>query len=170
MKHNKNTGHQSRRDSGGILYCFADGVLEITLEMFLSENPDATQEDYQKWKDLCARLFAQERRDSWRQTHKNVLLHEETLADVHTDSAEDAYFSRQEEEAAQAHLQRQRCLLQVALERIGKKQRRRFLMHVAHGMSCRDIAAVEGVSHQTVHRSILRARATIEQYLSHQTK
>mgnify|MGYP001105847572 CR=1 FL=1 len=42
----------TNRYSKGIVYKFADGIVEITLEDYLRDNPDKTEEDFAELKAM----------------------------------------------------------------------------------------------------------------------
>jgi|LSQX01.2.fsa_nt_gb hypothetical protein len=46
MKNYKDSDYASNKFSDGIVYRFAEGIVEITLKDYLAENPDKTVEDF----------------------------------------------------------------------------------------------------------------------------
>ncbi len=56
--------------------------------------------------------------------------------------------------------------LYTAIERLTEKQRRRVILHYFKGLSCRQIARYEGVTHVTIVHSIGQARKALGKHLS----
>lgn len=50
MKNYKNSDYAQNKFSDGIVYRFADRIVEITLKDYLGENPDKTVEDFMELK------------------------------------------------------------------------------------------------------------------------
>lgn len=50
MRNYKDSDYALNRYSQGIVYKFADGIVEVTLEAFLRDNPDKTEEDFAELK------------------------------------------------------------------------------------------------------------------------
>lgn len=115
-------------------------------------------------------MHLEEKRAIWRQTHKNCHLSVETHRELSVASAEDAYFSNLEDGEQQIKRQQQMEIVKCALNLLTKNQRRRYLLHVAHGMTMREIANIENSSAQVVHRSILQAKQKIQRFIFEDTK
>lgn len=77
-------------------------------------------------------------------------------------STEDSYFEGIEEEKINTQRKTLLSLAKQAINSLSDIQRRRFILHAVHQLSYREIAQVEGVSPQSVHRSIQEAKAKIK--------
>lgn len=146
MKTNENINYQLNKTSCGIAYCFNCTVMEITFELYQRENLDASLEEFKRWKVLSDDLYLEEKRASWWQTHKNAYLNVENYKRLSVVSAEDSYFEALENVALQAQREHRLKLIKQALKVLTKKQRRRYLMYVAHGMTIREIATIENAA------------------------
>lgn len=82
MKNYRDSDFALNKFSEGIVYKFANEVIEITMEDYLRETPGATEEDFLKWKDLSDSDYEEQSRKENAQTKKNVSLSllEETVA------------------------------------------------------------------------------------------
>lgn len=165
MKTNENINYLLNKASCGIAYCFDGTIMEITFELYQRENPDASLEEFKRWKALSDDLYLEEKRASWRQTHKNAYLDVENYEGLSVASAEDSYLEALESVDLQAQREQQLKLIKQALKILTKKQRRRYLMHVAHGMTIREIAVIENAAAQVVHRSIVQAKRKIQNFV-----
>jgi len=52
MKHYTNSDYALNKYSEGIVYRFADSIVEITLADYLAENPSKTEGDFRELKEL----------------------------------------------------------------------------------------------------------------------
>ena len=66
MRNYKNSDYALNRYSQGIIYKFADGIVEVTLESFLRDNPDKTEEDFAELKALSDEIYYQQDRQEQR--------------------------------------------------------------------------------------------------------
>ena len=62
MKNYKDSNYALNKYSQGIVYQFADGMAEITLEEYLRENPDKTESDFKELKALSDEIYYQQSR------------------------------------------------------------------------------------------------------------
>lgn len=147
-------------------YHFVDGIDSITYERFLEENPKATLQDFREWLAVIELMTLEERRANWRQTHKNCRLIGETKHAPSAPSAEEIYITSIEEEEAEQGRLMKLSLVNQALKSMSSKQRRRYLLHVACGLTVRQVGQLEGVAPSVAHRSIKRAESIIRRYIS----
>lgn len=167
-------------NSENIVYNFADGIGELTLEDFLAENPAMTEADFLYWKSLSNEDYFERDRKENAQSKKNLSydlfmdysendgLNGNILFPV--ESAEDALIG--DIDMAEDEL-RQRERLATAknvLNQLTEIQRRRYLLHHYNGMTTREIAETERVSHVAVVYSIESANKKIEKFLKNAQK
>jgi len=60
MKNYKNSDYALNKFSEGIVYKFADLIVEVTLEDYLVENPGKTAEDFIELKSLSDEIYHQQ--------------------------------------------------------------------------------------------------------------
>ena len=88
-KNYTNESYAINKYSEGIVYRGADGDYEITLEGFLKENPNMTEEDFAYWKSVSDELYKKEDIQTTAITRKNVSINEiEETQLVSVESAE----------------------------------------------------------------------------------
>lgn len=140
--------------SEGIVYKFADGVKEITLADYLRDNPGKTEANFAELKALSDGIYYEQDRATSAQTRLDDSIHcmEETDKCA-TRPLEEEIFERYVE----VHNRRYAWqAVQALLEgtTLTEVQRRRFCLHIFKGRSTRQIARLEGISHQNVAKSI----------------
>lgn len=150
MKNYRNSDYAVNKFSKGIVYHFTNQTVEITLADYLAENPDKTEQDFIALKKLSDSLYHQQVKNENNQTRKNVTLHgEEYRHDLATLSLETEYFESIDE---QRGLEAIRKLLDSGC--LTSIQERRFRLYFFEGLTLRQIAKMQGVSHTCVHASI----------------
>ncbi|MBP3918940.1 MAG: RNA polymerase subunit sigma-24 [Clostridia bacterium] len=163
MKNYNKSDYAINKYSNGIVYCFADETIEVTLELYLLENPDKTESDFLELKMLSDTIYREQDRSETNQTrpHKRVPIN---LCGINDDSDIDpltAYIEKIDRENA-AHAIRQ-LLDSGELTRI---QEMRFRAHFFNGKSARQIAREEGVDHKAVLDSISQAIEKFSKFFS----
>lgn len=163
MKNYNKSDYAVNKYSTGIVYQFADETIEVTLELYLRENPNKTEDDFRKLKELSDTIYREQDRSETNQTrpHKRVPIN---LCGINDDSDIDpltAYIEKIDRENA-AHAIRQ-LLDSGELTRI---QEMRFRAHFFNGKSARQIAREEGVDHKAVLDSISQAIEKFAKFFS----
>ena len=146
--------------SKGIVYKFADGIVEVKLEDYLRENPDKTEADFQVLKRLSDEWYLEQVRLETAQGNKQVSLDglEETVACA-TSPLDDVYIENEEK----------KCVM-VAVDKLFReghlteKQKRRFILHYIRGWSLRQIAASEAVHFTSVEESLESASHKLKRF------
>lgn len=160
MKNYTDSDYALNKYSEGIVYKFADGIVEVTLEEYLRENPGRTAEDFAELKSLSDEIYheqvVQTNRTSRLDVTMNGLEESEQLATVSLDT--ELVHRQDERKALQAAGQ---LLNSGALTEV---QRRRFILHFFEGLSYRQIAARESVHFTSVHESIEAANTKLKKY------
>jgi DNA-directed RNA polymerase specialized sigma24 family protein len=167
MNNYKNSDYALNKYSEGIVYRFADGIVEITLADYLAENPGKTEGDYRALKALSDSIFLEEVQAENTQTYKNSPYDElKGTALCQTPSPEDYFIG--EIDAREESERRKECLdiANRALDKLTELQRRRYLMYHVDGMAIRAIADIEGTHFTTVHESLQAADKKIKKVLA----
>ena len=168
MKNYQDSDYALNKYSGGIVYRFADGIVEYTLADYLAENPDKTEADFIALKALSDTDYYERDRADYRQTWKSVSIHgmEET-EDCAGDTLEHEVIELPEREAEENS---RRELAHRALDTLTEVQKRRYLLYAANGLTTREIAEKEGASQRTVMDSIQWAEKKIKKFLAKSKK
>ena len=160
MKNYHKSDYALNKYRKGIVYKFADGIVVVTLEDYLRENPDKTEADFQALKRLSDEWYLKQVRLETAQGNKRVSLNglEETEACA-TCSLDDEYIENEE---------KKRVMIAVdKLFREGhmtEKQKRRFIQRYIHGLTLRQIAVKEAVYVNSVADSLKRATDKLKRY------
>ena len=144
MKNYRDSDYAVNKYSDGIVYRSADRIVEITLEDYLRENPGSTPDDFAELKSLSDEIYLEQVTSECRQTCKNV-----SLDNLAPNCA--SVFSVPEDDGEQ---QRRWDVATAALDRLTDIQRRRYILHHANGLTTREIAKRENVSHVAVVYSL----------------
>ena len=167
MKNYTDSDYALNKYSEGIVYRFADGIVEVTLADYLAENPGKTEADFRALKELSDADYFERDRAENAQTKRNS-----TYADVdetelcQSPSPEDLHISGLlAHEEAERHEQRLE-LAHKALVSLTDAQRRRYLMYHVDGLTLRQIADKEGVLFTKIHKSVEAADKKIKRFLA----
>ena len=167
MKNYTNSDYALNKYSDGIVYRFADGIVEVTLKGYLAENPGKNKADFQALKEISDSDYHEEVKATYRQTWKD--LHDggdvdDSIynADV---SAENSYFNEIDAAMNDERYQVKVDLANQILGKLTEKQRTRYLQYRVEGISAREIAKLEGSNHKTVLESLEGAEKKIKKLL-----
>ena len=157
-----NSDYALNKHSGAIVYRFADSIVEVTLADYLAENPSKSEDDFRKLKLLSDTDYLERDRSDYRQTWKNTNL--DALAEtigLSEPSPEISVINAPDESA-----QRENRMLHAnkALGKLTDIQRRRYLLRIIKGLTTREIAELERVSHVAVVYSLEAAEKKIKKY------
>ena len=162
--YNKSDYVINKANATAIVYSFVDGThFNYTLEMYLSENPNKTYEDFMMLKNESDSDLYKQNRCDYRSGYRNVPIHglEETNV-VATPSLENIVFDLPKHELEKSH--RKQLAIQI-LDSLTEIQRRRYILHKVNGLTVRNIAIKEGVKHQSVVENITSAENKIKKVL-----
>ena len=160
MKNYRDSDYALNKYREGIVYKFADEIVEITLEDFLRENPEKTERDFRDLKALSDEWYLEQVRLETAQGNKQVPLNglEETESCA-TCPLEEEYIES---------VDRQRVMRAVDKlfreGRLTEKQKRRFVQHYIHGLSLRQISAMDSVHFSSVDESLKSAVDKLKRY------
>ena len=150
MRNFADSDYALNKFSEGIVYKFSDGVVEVTLEDYLRDNPDKTEADFAKLKALSDEMFYEQDLADTRYGKRARNLDWFTESEEFAEPAPDTQLIQQRDE--QSALKAARKLLED--KELTAVQERRFLLHFFKGMSYRKIAELEGVHFTSVQESI----------------
>lgn len=158
MRNYKDSDYALNRYSQGIVYKFADGIVEITLEDYLRDNPDKTEKDFAELKAMSDEIYYQQDRQEYRVSHRNVSISgmEDTLVASALSVDAELIQKAEEKKALEAAIR----LLESG--KLTDVQKRRFYLHFFHGLSTRQIAKLEGVNQKTVWESLMWAEKKLK--------
>ena len=158
MRNYKDSDYALNRYSKGIVYKFADGIVEITLEDYLRDNPDKTEEDFAELKAMSDEIYYQQDRQEYRVSHRDVSSSgmEDTL--VASASSVDAELIQKAEEkkALEAAIR----LLESG--KLTDVQKRSFYLPFFQGLSTRQIEKLEGINQKTAWESLMWAEKKLK--------
>ena len=167
MSNYQNSDYALNKFSEGIVYRFADEVVEVTLSDYLAANPGKTEADFLALKEFSDADYHNEVKATYRQTWKDMPNDgaQESLqnADI---SAEGAYFGGIEAFEENGLYQKQLNAACQILDKLTEVQRRRYVMHRIDGLTTRQIADVEGCKQQSVVESLAGAEKKIKKVLA----
>jgi RNA polymerase sigma factor (sigma-70 family) len=167
MKNYEDSDYALNKFSNGIVYRFADEIVEVTLADYLAENPHKTEADFLELKELSDNIYLDQAQAENAQTKRNTPFDEldETML-CYAPSPEDLFIGAiDDQEEAEFHAQRLDAM-RCALNTLTDAQRRRYLLYHAAGITTREIADREGVEQRTVMDSLELADKKITKYFT----
>ncbi len=165
MKNYRKSDYAINKFSKSIVYIFADEIREISFEDFLRENPNATEVEFLRLKEISDSIYYAQDRAENAQTRKNVSIHSIEETDLcATLSVEEEYLLS--EDKRRAMLAADKLFRDIT---VTEKQKLRFIRHCIYRMAFRQIAEIEGVHHTSVEESVNRVLKKLRRYFE-QTK
>jgi hypothetical protein len=165
-KRNKQNGnaivYKGKQDKG------EDEFIKITLQEFLDSDPRLTESDFLYWKRISDEGYLLQEKLEEEQPPMTGIDFADKMGRIRTSSLEDQLIEKVDhsEEAAHEEFLKKREMLKLlqgqALDRLTDAQRRRFLLHWGKGLPKLRIAEIEGVSHQSICKSIEAAEKVKE--------
>ena len=153
MKNYKDSDYALNKFSQGIVYKFADGIVEVTLEDYLRDNPGRTEADFAELKALSDEIYYHQDRQEQRTSRYDVSLDRVEEMDVAAAPPIDVELIRRYEE--EKVLKAARNLLESG--KLTAIQKGRFYLHFFQGLSTRQIAKLEGINQKTAWESLMWA-------------
>ena len=160
MKNFDKSDYALNKFSEGIVYKFSNEIREITKEQYLRENPNKTEEDFLKLKEISDDIFLDEIRYETAQGRKLV-----PTEDLENDSSfavtpvDEQYIQKENNEQDKQKLDK---LFRIA--KLTEKQKNRLYLHCADGKKFREIAAMEGVHWTSVEECVNSALKKLKKY------
>ena len=75
MRDYRKSDYAINKYSPNIVYRFHDEIVEVSLEDYLTENPDKAERDFAELKALSDQIYYEQDRDESAQTRKDVSIH-----------------------------------------------------------------------------------------------
>jgi len=167
MQNYKDSDYALNKYSEGIVYRFANGIVEVTLAGYLAENPGKTEADFRALKAISDSLYLEQVQAGNSQTYKNSPYDELNETALCQSPSPEDYHIGKIDAREEAERRRERLYIaNLALGKLTEIQRRRYLMHHAEGMTTREIADIEGTHFTTVHESLQAADKKIKKVLA----
>ena len=98
MRNYKDSDYALNKYSQGIVYKFADSIVEVTLEDYLRDNPDKTEADFAELKALSDEIYYRQDRQEYRVSHRDVSINGIEDSIVGPAASSDAELLRKDEE------------------------------------------------------------------------
>lgn len=157
-KNYMNSDYALNKFSAGIVYRFNGQIIEVTLEDYLAENPDKTEQDFLELKALSDEIYHQQVVDESRTSRLDVSFTglEDSIVSADIPMDEQIVENHDQQLAAEA--------LTYALESgvLTEVQSRRFKLYTVDGLSTRQIAVKEGATQRAIMKSIHAAIEKIQ--------
>ena len=161
MRRFQNTDYVRNKYSKGILYKVSDGYIEVTLEEYIKENPDKTEEDFMELKQISDAIYYEQDQEEASYARRKEEVEVEEIMDEEVSSLDISLIEQEEKEE----------MTKAVKQLLNNKdltfiQRRRFYLHFFEGMSYREIAKQEGIYYTSVRDSIQLAIKKIKKYIN----
>lgn len=164
MNNYRNTDYALNKHSKGIVYKFADGIIETTLTDYLRENPEKTEEDFNRLKRLSDEIYYQQDRHQSRTSRLDVsidcLKQADYISMIHL-AIDTERKNERSNEQEQALIAARRLLDSGNLT---DTQRHRFYLYFFEGLSTRQIALRDEVHQRAVWDSLGWAIKKLKKY------
>ena len=161
MRKFQNTDYVRNKYSKGILYKVSDGYIEVTLEDYIKENPDKTEEDFMELKQISDAIYYEQDQEEASYARRKEEVEVEEIMDEEVSPLDISLIEQEEKEEMTKAVKQ--LLNNKDLTLI---QRRRFYLHFFEGMSYREIAKQEGIYYTSVRDSIQLAIKKIKKYIN----
>lgn len=159
MKNYRESDYALNKYSQGIIYKFADGVVEVTLEDYLRDNPEKTEADFAELKAWSDGIYHEQAVQEQRTCKRNVSLDQVSEVEFAVVPEFDQHLIGDQNEEERA--------LKIAYQLLHSKlltkvQQRRFVLHYFKGLSIRQIAKLEAVHQRAVWDSLMWAEKKLK--------
>ena len=142
------------------VYKFSNEIREITKEQYLRENPNKTEEDFLKLKEISDEIFLDEIRYETAQGKKLVPTEDlENDPSFAATPVDEQYIQKENNEQDGQKLDK---LFRIA--KLTEKQKNRLYLHCADGKTFRAIAAMEGIHWTSVEECVNSALKKLKKY------
>jgi DNA-directed RNA polymerase specialized sigma24 family protein len=162
LKNYKESDYALNKYSQGIVYKFANQIIQITLSDYLAENASKTERDFLELKAMSDEIYHQQAVNTNRTSRLDVSIDGlEEMEQFATVSLDTELIHRSDAKKAMEAAQ-----LLLESGELTEVQKRRFLLHFFKGFSYRQIAALEGVFFTSVAESITAAIYKLKKYFN----
>lgn len=160
MKNYQESDYALNKLSPNIVYRFADGTVEVTMEDYLKSNPGKTEQDFAELKALSDEIYHEQVIVTNRTGRLDVTINDwEDSKQLSTAPIDVELINKGDKKNAMAAAEQ---LLDSG--DLTEVQRRRFILHFFEGLSTRQIGLMEGVSNIAVHKSIQLAKEKLKSF------
>lgn len=167
MKNFTKSDYALNKYSEGIVYCFADGIREITLGDYLAENRNKTEEDFKELKALSDSIYLDQARDENAQTKNNLSFEEiEDTVPCHAQSTEECFIAAIDAQKKAKIQKKKLILIKTVLDKLTDTERRRYLLYVVKGLNERQISELDHKTQQAISKSLLSVEKKIKKILA----
>lgn len=136
--------------SENIVYRNGSKIVEVTLEDYLLENPTHTKKGFIELKRISDEMFRAEALGDTRHRRKKTTLDSISNSNIASEETQlDIMIKLETERKIDKSVEKL-----LSDRKLTEIQKRRFIMHFYENKSLREIAKLEGVHHNPVHRSI----------------
>ena len=142
LKNYKESDYALNKYSQGIVYKFADGIVEVTLEDYLRDNPNGTEADFAKLKAWSDGVYHEQAVQEQRTCRRNVSIDQVPEMELAVVPEFGQNLMGEPDKGKKALTAAGRLLHSGMLTEV---QQRRFVLHYFKGLSTRQIAMLEGV-------------------------
>ena len=150
----------NKMNKESIVYLTADGIVEVTFDDFLRENPGMTKEDFLWWKKWSD--------DEYKETDRKDCVEAKHTVSIYNMEETEALCVPSTEEIVLEELFSEKHTVEEAekiLAALTETQRRRYLMYFMANLSTPQIAKIEGTSQNVVWKSIDLAKEKIKKLI-----
>lgn len=148
----------NKMDPEAIVYIDSRGTLiRLTVENF------ASPEEFQRWKEWSDGDYHKIDNAGVTFSKRTLSLHSLSEQVIAVQSPEELLIMLQEQQERE---ELRRLLMEGVDNCLTKSQRRRLWLHCIYGLTVRQIAHLEGTTHQGIVKSIKAAKKNIEKFLA----
>lgn len=160
MRKYQDSDYAVNKFSPNIVYRFADGIVEVTLQDYLRDNPDKTEQDFAELKALSDEIFHEQDLEDTRYGKRAQTLEVVENSDRYAAVSLDMELIHKNDlgQALKAAIH----LLESG--KLSEIQERRFILHFFKGLSTRQIARLESVSQQSICDSLWWAAKKLKKF------
>ena len=167
MQNFKDSDYALNKHSKGIVYRFADKIIEVTLEDYLAENPGAIEDDFIQLKAFSDADYLTQDRIGYQQTWKNSSFADmPETTECCAASPEESMIREMDKREEIQSWESQMLIAREALDALSEVQRRRYLLHHVNGLTTRQIAEIQGSTQQAVSKSLVWAEKKIKKFFA----
>lgn len=159
LKNYKESDYALNKYSQGIVYKFADSIVEVTLEDYLRDNPDRTEADFAKLKAWSDTVYYEQALQEQRTCRRNISIDQVPEIELAIVPELGQNLMKEPDDGANA-LKAAYQLLHSGM--LTKVQQRRFVLYYFQGLSTRQIAKLEAVHQRAVWDSLMWAEKKLK--------
>lgn len=150
MKNYKESDYAINKYSESIVYRFANEKIEVTLEDYLLNNPDKTEEDFKELKKISDEIYHEQVKKENSQTRLNLPLYQfENEVPIDNQSLEDEYIKKLDKNYLRENFE-----TFLKSNELTDIQKSRFIKYIIQGYSLRQIATQEKREYSSIRESV----------------